>query len=49
MPCQVLLKLTDDLVTRFPCQTVDFEETRVAINSNKVILLIQLKKVAGDF
>ena len=51
-PCRAkccLSLLHDDLVTRFVRQMVDFKETGVVIDSNKIVLLIQFKKVAGDF
>ena len=33
VPCQVLFKLADDLVTRFVCQMVNFKETGVVIKT----------------
>lgn len=46
---QVLFQLAEGLVTCFVHQGVDFEETSVVIDSNKIVLLIQFKKVAGNF
>ena len=47
---QVLfIKLAEGLVTCFVHQGVDFEETRVVFDRNKIVLLIQFKTAAGEF